>query len=196
MTDDDLRRAYTPIAGHVPDNRSDCPSPEALRATVEHRDSESERFIVLRHVTECAACQRDLSLLRTVHSAAADRRVPRLWTSIGLAAVLLVGTVIVIGRLRPREVVRGEPNVIATIGPSGEVPAARPITLIWHPLAGATSYSVEVIDDSARAIFVAATPETTLVVRPGALLPGGRYYWSVKAAGRKSTPLPLHLTPP
>lgn len=194
MTEDELRRAYAPIAGNVPADRSACPTPEVLQATIAHADTASDRLAVLRHVSECAACQSDIALLRTLHRAAAERRVRRWSGPIGLAAAAMIAAVLLIGRARPREEVRGEAGGLVAIGPAGDVPAAQPLTFVWHALANAKDYRVEVLDDSARVAFTAATSDTTLVAPSGVLAPGARYYWVVRAGARRSAPLVIRVT--
>ena len=77
MNDDALRRSY---ARHLADRgvsgRERCVPPEALLAVLERSGNDAARLATLDHVGACAACARDLDLLRAVYT----------MTSAGLAA--------------------------------------------------------------------------------------------------------------
>src|SRR5690349_20534737 len=64
MTDDAaLRHAYRElIAARAPNDRSDCPAPEALLAGVERTGDEAERLAVLDHGVRRAASRRGFDL--------------------------------------------------------------------------------------------------------------------------------------
>ena len=207
-TDDELRRAYAPIAAHEPTSRTDCPSPEELEAVVGGSGAESSRIRVLSHMTQCAACARDVALLRTAAVGAREiggagatvvpLRRPRSWLA-AAALLLAAGAGLwMVGpwRSAPDNVIRGAGEGIIAIAPAGEVAADSTLTFTWHALSGVHRYTVEVLSTDGGVLLSRSTPDTTLTVAGATLAAGQRYRWTVSAfdvngVRRRSAPMAI-----
>ena len=102
---------------------------------------------------------------------------------LALAASVVLAVGIGLGvRQKTADISRGGPGSIQLVAPSTEVPGGQPVGFVWHPLAGARRYRIEVLDDSDRAVFSAETPDTTLVLPASRLRAGAAYRWWVRDA--------------
>lgn len=185
MSDDRLRTAYAALlASREPRTRDGCVAPDALLALVQQHGDEDARLRTLDHAMSCAACGRDLALLRTVH-AARPRAITRI-AGFAVAASILVAAGVVL-TARPRhvepELLRGG-NDVSLISPRAGALETVPVRLIWHRVPLATSYDVTILDsDGARAVPRTTTDTTvTLTLGLGASLRVGvDYTWIVTA---------------
>jgi hypothetical protein len=201
MSDDQLAAIYTRIvAAREPTTRSACVSPEALRALVEQRGAEQERFRTLNHAMSCPACRRELDLLRAVRSlrpSVARRAAPYAMA----ASLLLVAGVAYFGRsarvAEPGDTMRSG-NEVVLVTPRGSVPDTPPLSLVWRSAAGATEYEVSVVAEDGTRVVETVTRDTTLVLAPGTPLRiNVEYAWTVTARGssgaRQSVPSRFRL---
>ncbi len=197
MNDDALRRSY---ARHLADRggsgRERCVPPEALLAVLERSGNDASRLATLDHVGACAACARDLDLLRAVFRAGAPTPAPkRAWMPSHLgrfaaaaALVLTVGGVTMLARGPRDAVMRGGATELRPIAPNASAPAPVPVVLSWHGLPSAVSYEVEILSFAGDSLFKATTSDTSLTVPPSvALAADEEYLWSVRARLRDAT---------
>ncbi|HXV85246.1 MAG TPA: hypothetical protein VD793_01035 [Gemmatimonadales bacterium] len=197
MNDQEIRQAYVRRLAAAP-RGTGCPSPEALLALVERTGTEEERLATLDHAMACAACRRDVDLLRSVTTVGAglSRTGVRAWLgtpALQLAAaavlVLAVGGVATL-LLRPEAgdtVWRGSAES-ALVSPEGPVPVSQGARLVWRRAQRAVRYEVEVLTAAGDSLFATATPDTVLTLPPEAsLLPGSDYVWSVRAVLENGT---------
>lgn len=185
--DDTLRAAYRAGGGgDAPDTAH--PTPEALAAAAEGRDSEDVRLITLSHVATCAQCRRDFDLLWATDRAGRQLMTARrrAWTAAALAVTLVAAAVIVVVVPGSRHV----PLVGRAVGadsaenpergtPGATSPIALIAPLVWHAVPGATRYDVEILDETGSPVFHTTTADTTVAIP--ALDAGRRYRWWVRA---------------
>jgi hypothetical protein len=186
MSDDALRRAYREglptLAG-----RSGCPAPEAIAALVSRNGDETERLAVLDHVMLCEACRRDFELLRATQNSMPEGAPNRARTLALAASVVLAlgaGTWMLRGGSgRPTvDSVRGGADGFALVSPAPGAETARPLFLRWHRVAGARSYTVELLAEDGTPVRIWSTQDTALVVADSIPLDRGRpYAWWVRA---------------
>lgn len=193
MSDERLRELYSaalvgrPAAGVHP-------APEALAALARRKGPEADRLATLDHVMSCADCRRDFDLLRTVERAGAEAGVGshgatrRSWVMpAALAASLLLAVGLGRELLRqPDDVTRGVTRgagagALALVQPGPDVPAGRPVTFAWRPVAGASRYELELLDGSGAVAASAATTDTSAAPPATRALPPGEYRWWVRA---------------
>ena len=193
MTDDaSLRLAYARlVASPRADARSACPSGEALLAVVERAGPEEARLATMEHVMQCAACQRDLDLLRAALVAATEAgaagagaatvrplgRRPRfpMRTFAAAAGIVVVVGVGAIVRIRgdgadapdtPRLRSAGRPQL--TLVPPVTT-ADGSVLLQWRSVPNTVQYRVDVFDAAGRSVTTATVPETTFTLGAAAL---------------------------
>jgi hypothetical protein len=192
--DEQLRAAYEPIlsasrSAHGPE----CPSPEALLAATRGEGPEPERLRVLDHALRCPACRPELALLHSVSSPKRDLRLVPVRASAwrrfvplaAAASVVLAVGLVTVDRWRQRageDAVRGGvagASGIALIAPASEhAMSAGPVTFVWHPVAGAIQYALEVDDVDGTVLFTAQGADTVQTV---ANLSAGERRWFVRA---------------
>lgn len=182
MTDDGaLQQAYEELlTARAPADRARCPSPEALLALVERQASEDARLTTLDHVMSCAACRRELDLLRVAVAAAnaagssgadstrsVQRGIPRIpLRPLALAA----GIVVVIGvGVVSRERYAPGTSVLRSGASTGAllVPVRQPdggVLLRWRAVDDAPRYRVEVFTSSGASVVELVVVDTSLVV--------------------------------
>ncbi len=189
MTEEELRQLYRRgLQDRALDARARCVSPEAIQALVERTGSEAERLRTLDHVMACPACVAEFELLRSVTSAAAQRRgwfgLPgRALAAAASVALLLAGGLVWHQyRRTENEVMRGEMEQLTLLWPAGPVLARGPVTLVWRPAVGARRYAVTLFDATGRVVLARRTTDTTFTL-PSTLphSPGGEYRWSARA---------------
>ncbi len=213
-TDDELRAWYqeavrmrAPAPGGA--ERRVCPEPSALLAVVERSGDEAARLATLDHSASCAACLRELELLRAIHVAESQtarahvfaRPALRGWTALAATVVVMVGGGLVVAR-----VMRDRGNAMVVRGGSSDVGvrlippvvsgAGTPAALAWHPVPGAVRYAVEVLEDGGAVAFRTESSDTTVTLP--ALPHGQTYQWWVRATladgSERRSPL-TELTP-
>jgi hypothetical protein len=200
MNDERLRERYRAALSRrrAPD-RAACPDPETLLAVVERRAPGPERIAVLDHAAACAACLPELELLRGLRRAAATEKegagegrsgpeagTPR-WVLALAASLLVLAGGAALGRLALQE--RAGPEVmrggaaqrVVAVSPADGATVTAPLPLVWRAAAGATGYTVEVLDTAGEEAHAAGTGDTVAVVPVGALRPGTEYLWRVRA---------------
>ncbi|MEO7997366.1 MAG: hypothetical protein ABI852_07970 [Gemmatimonadaceae bacterium] len=166
MSDDKLRAAFnTHVANNAPSDRSACPSPEQLQTLAESgQGSNSTNLKMLDHVFGCAYCRADFALLRAVHTGVqsaqqADGYSTRKPSLVGrfsapriaIAATLLLA--IGIGgesfRRSRAAVVRGDggdTTDVVVVSPAAASVIAPDAAFVWHKVAGAVTYEVQLLD--------------------------------------------------
>jgi hypothetical protein len=186
--DDKLRAAYRAGGGgNAPDTAH--PTPEALAAAAEGRDSEDVRLLTLGHVATCAQCRSDFDLLwatdRAGRQLMAGRR--RAWTvAAATIAVIAAAVVLVVlpGSHHVPSVGGGvAPDTAGSLerGAAGATPTITLIApLVWHAVPGATRYDVEILDDGGSPVFHSITADTTVAMP--ALDAGRHYRWWVRTS--------------
>ena len=203
--DERLRLAYrASLEDPAGASQRSHPEPEALVAVAERSGSEAVRLEVLDHVMSCSACSQELDLVRASLAAAAVPR-QRTWfrsPSVGLMAIaatlLLVAGVKLFftsgdletgSRLRGGSAVSTYPVRWLSTGAAG---------LAWHPVADASSYRLEVIDEAGAAVVDSTMRDTTFVLFDSARNRRG-LTWTVTATlgdGSSVSSLPIRLVPP
>ena len=194
-----LRAAYQRAvdARHEP-GRVACPAPDALLALVRREGSETTRLTTLDHAMSCAECRGELDLLRAIERAGSEgtrREVQRFrWRRVvplALAASVLLAIALGPGRDRLQRRLAGDVSraggsdeVVALLPTdAGAVPAGTPITFVWHGVAGARRYTVEVRTADGSVAFDAQTTDTSVTLAPPRALDAGDYRWWVSAYG-------------
>jgi hypothetical protein len=149
----------------------------------------------------CADCQRELELLRAIEKAGAEvagagartaQRPMLSWRIAGplaLAASLLLAVGLATRSGSPGErtdeITRGGDSRITLHSPRDiELTPGEERVVAWRPEGSATSYVVEVLDESGQAVLSNPTADTTFVFRDvSRLAPGREYRWWVRAVG-------------
>jgi hypothetical protein len=81
--------------------------------------------------------------------------------------------------------VRGGPDRIRNLYPcAGSASLVESTVLRFSASEGATSYRIEIEDESGRSVLDAETQSAALTVPAGVLRPGAHYYWSVRTVER------------
>jgi hypothetical protein len=198
--DERLRAAYgEALAGGRVVVGGAHPTPDELEGLVERRMPEAIRLALLDHVMACAACVREVELLRAVERGGVTlararpvRGNPRL-LALAASVLVVVGGGLLARRVlapsaREPEVVRGDSGGVTLVAPSGPVPAGVSVVLRWRPVTGAVRYEVEVLSERDEVVAGGSTVDT-LYTLPGVvrLTPGSRYQWWVRARLRDGT---------
>ena len=197
MNDEALRALYArATAARGDPARAACPAPEALLALVRREGAEEGRLRTLDHAMACADCRADFELLRAIESGrrreAGDAVRQLRWRRpLGVALAAIAAALLVVALL-PRagwwpildrvDEVRGSENEVVVVAPGDEaVLAGGAPTFVWHPVAGARRYRLEVFTaDGATRAAVGPITDTTATLPAGALAPGD-YRWTVSA---------------
>ena len=185
--DERLRLAYTSEVNARDSRARPHPTPEALLALAECAGAEGGRLETLDHVMACATCQRELDLIRASVSAA-DVPRPRTWfrppvfATMAIAAALVIAAGIKVfiassGDIESGRALRGG-AAVATY-PARWAPTG--VTLSWHPTADASSYRVELIDESGAALVDSIVRDTSIVVADSLARGRRGLSWSVTA---------------
>lgn len=192
MSDERLRELYAgalaggPLPGRV------HAAPEAIAALARREGPEDERLATLDHVMACPECKRDFDLLLAVERAGGQRGVAaRDWGGRGwrgalalAATVMLVVGVGLLVRSPAGDVTRGDDAAVVLLQPGPEALIRETVTFVWHPVAGARSYELEVLDAAGNVAATATTPDTTAAPETVRALPAGNYRWWVRASTR------------
>ncbi|HEY8257282.1 MAG TPA: hypothetical protein VIG08_06460 [Gemmatimonadales bacterium] len=210
----DTARFQQLYSGRVTRRAGDGPfhaAPEAILALIQREGSENERLLTLEHVMACADCHREYEWLRAVNEAgieaggerAAD--APRKWWTrtgpLALAAslVLAIGAALLMTK-RGNDLERGDTGDIELIAPAAAVAAGHPLVFVWHPLAGASRYVLEVQRRDGSVAYSDSTTDTIVSIpEPARVLPESEYRWWVRettdgAEPRSSALRPLRLS--
>lgn len=199
MTDERLRELYQhAVDARTSGPRAECPAPERILALVRREGDEQARLRTLDHVMSCGDCMRELELLRAIETtgtrsagpgAVTKRATAISWrraVPLALAASLVVAVGISLRQRttdgRSDDVARGSAASLVVHGGSDvTVRRADSLTIAWRPVAGASRYVVEILDDAGRAVFTQRGSDTLLVLRDlRALAPGREYRWWVR----------------
>jgi hypothetical protein len=183
MTDDaTLRDAYRELtAAREPRDRRACPAPEALLAVVERKGDDATRLATLDHVMSCAACRRDLDLLRTaavsaeqaagekpaLHvvrgSSSSARRFPLRSIAIAAGLVVAVGVGTLTWHPGTRQpLLRGDANTVVLLAPEQRPDGSA--LLRWHAVPGAAAYRVEVFAPTGRTVVADTVSDSSFVL--------------------------------
>ncbi len=196
MTDDALRRHYQ---GGLARRTNPTPSVtlEQLEALAGGRLREAEALNLLDQVMADEGLRAEYEVLRAVHVAgrAAAARRRRLQVGLGVAAGLLLAVtgVLSLRGVGPTGVgLRGTDSAVELQEPEEDAPTTLPVTLIWHPVEGATAYRIELVTDEGVVALMRSTSDTVLVLDEGDALASGTYRWWVEAripSGHARSPL-------
>ena len=207
MTESRLRELYEQaLAARGAGARERCVTPEAMLALVRREGSEDERLATLDHVMACAACSRELELLRAIEragaeSGAADAVTPaaereatadvvpirprarptwQRFVPLALAASLLlaigVGVLQRDGGPGVEDVVRGDVVGVTLLAPAAEVARGAPVTFAWRPVPDAVRYELELLDATGTVVYSATTGDTTAMMGDARRLEPGGEY--------------------
>ncbi len=183
MTDDGaLRDAYRELLdARAPRDRAACPSPETLLAVVERRGAETTRLATLDHVMSCAACRRDLDLLRTAAASAeqaaageapalrvvrggrATRHFPMRSLAVAAGLVVAVGVGLLSWHPGTRQpLLRGDEHMVVLLAPQSRPDGSA--LLRWRTVPGAAAYRVEVFAPNGRTVAADTVSDSTFVL--------------------------------
>jgi hypothetical protein len=189
VTEAQLKEAYQVHLARTRAHRASCPAPEAIQALARREGEEATRLATLDHVMSCGDCRAEFDLLRTVEEAgvragAGSAPGRRRWMMpAALAASLLVA--VGLGRRAlssSNDTVRsGETGRVELLAPGAEVTAGIPVTFAWRPVADASRYRLEVLNQAGDLAVEAETHDTTLTSESAARLTAGSYQWWVIA---------------
>jgi len=202
MTDDAaLRDAYRELmVAREPRDRRTCPTPEALLAVIERQGDEAARLATLDHVMSCAACHRDLDLLRAASVAAEQtsapatpalhvvrggrssaRRFPLRSLAVAAGLVVAVGVGMLTWHPGTRKpLLRGDEHTVVLLAP--EHHADGSMLLRWQTVPGAAAYRVEVFAPNGRTVVADTVSDSTFVLPASAGAAGGEQLrWMVTA---------------
>jgi hypothetical protein len=206
MSDIEIGRIYRAyVAGKIRASRRNCPPIKDVREAFEGKTRRAAKDRIVDHVSDCAYCAQEFEFIRAVRAREREldegiRGIARLrrpalmflsrplWNyAIGIAMIAIVLSGILLFRGNgPRDEWRnGSVAIPEARGPSGHIDTPSRLIFRWKPVAGATSYIVEIDDESLRLIW-----ESPPVMTSAALLPeplkesfsgDKKYYWSVTA---------------
>lgn len=182
MTEKNLGRLYREGMQRPGELPADAPDPALLLRVARGEASEAERLAVLDRVMQSDQLRREYDLFRAL--AAAQRRretvLPRLLAA--AAVVLIVGGTLVWRESHRPDPYRGGGAQLSIVAPLPDAEVGQPVTLVWHPVAGAHRYDIELLGEDGRVITKYSTADTVEVVLPTVGLVGGVFYsWSVTA---------------
>lgn len=188
MTDEtSLRDAYERlVADPRAEARAACPSGEALLTVVEREGTEVARLATMEHVMQCAACRRDLALLRGAVAAATEaaagrvqdatvrpitsrRRFPMRAIAAAAGIVFVVGVGAIV---RGRGDGRGETGTPRLRSPGRpQLTLVPPVTtadgsvlLQWRSVPNTVQYRVDVFDAAGRTVTTATVADTAFTL--------------------------------
>lgn len=187
MTDDTrLRQAYARLVAEPrAESRATCPSGERLLAVVEREGAEATRLETMEHVMQCAACRRDLELLRAAVAAATEaggmrpdaharpmggrRPFPMRTLAAAAGIVFVVGVGIIVRDRGDGRDEDGTPRFRSTGRP--QLTLVPPVTsadgsvlLQWRSVPHAVQYRVDVFDAGGRTVATATGKDTTFTL--------------------------------
>jgi hypothetical protein len=182
MNDRDLQRLYREGMQRPGERSSDAPDPALLLRVARGEATEAERLAVLDRVMQSDELRREYDLFRAL--AAAQRRretlLPRLLAA--AAVVVIFGGTLVWRETHRPDPYRGGGAPLSIIAPPADAEVAQPVTLVWHQVAGAHGYDIELLGEDGRVITKYSTADTVEVLLPEVgLAAGSAYSWSVTA---------------
>lgn len=184
MSEERLRDAYRGLIREPGPARDGCPSAESLEALVLRQGPETERMGTLDHVMSCAACRRELDLLRALEHT--EPRAMPLARPLALAAtvVLAIAAGLTWRAMRPpTDPLRGTEPLVQLVSPA-EGPLLLdpgPVEFVWRSVDGARGYTLEMMDAEDRVTVRREVGDTTVVLEREALMEGGALRWRVRA---------------
>lgn len=178
MSDEKLRAAYErQVAANAPVDRSKCPSTELLQEMAEMGQGGSdENLKTMDHIFGCMYCRADFALLRsvevgamragnTVLAAQSNRWFtgPRIAFAATLLLAIGIGTETV--RRRNNSTVRAgsEAADIIVVSPAANAVVTAAPPFVWHKVAGADSYEIQLLDTTGVVITSQVTSDTTYI---------------------------------
>ena len=206
LNDERLRLAYrASLEARADASQRAHPDPDALVAVAERSGNEAVRLEVLDHVMSCAACSRELDLVRASLAAAAMPRQRTWYRSPAIGLMAIAATLLLVAGVRlfftsgdietgPR--LRG--GAAVSTYPVRWLPAGA-AGLAWHPVIDAASYRLEVIDEAGGAVVDSTMRDTTFVLFDSAARNPRGLTWTVTATlgdGSTVSSLPIRLVPP
>ncbi|MBC7844836.1 MAG: hypothetical protein H7099_21215 [Gemmatimonadaceae bacterium] len=211
ISDDELRRAYADV--DVPTDRA--PTADEIRGLLDGDGDDATRLATLARLVSTPDGRRELDMLRALrdgfvgddtaehaprtltHDAKVDlefptriaRPLPKWIRPFGLAAALLIATLIGVERLVSRAttpVFRSGAVALALVAPADGARVSGALTFLWRGIAGAT-YELEVYSTDGREIVHTQTRDTVLLLPAGTS--AGDYRWWVTARLEDGTQL-------
>jgi hypothetical protein len=189
LTDQRLRKEYALLlGGRRAGAREECASLEAIDALVARQGPETERLATMDHVMACPPCRAEfeqLRALRAAHDRPAHTRRQLLMAAASVAVVIGAG---LLWRVRPHpalEVYRGGSEGVTVVSPIGATPPQGTLSFVWHSVAGAATYHLELVDADGGTVLLTASITDTVFALPDSvsLEPGRAYAWWVQANG-------------
>jgi len=211
LNDDELKSLYrTYVAGQKEDSRKDCPSMEKLLSFFEAHKRTRKKKRIVDHITRCSACAKEFEFMLEVQRYECRLALrlqetpseepsplpsgiitPLFWkfTSSVVGMVLVVVSLgIIFKELRREDLTRATRSGIELIQPKPGRPVTPPLIFKWQPTAMATTYILELYDDSLLPFWKSTETSATTIVLPddvtARLQPDQVYYWMVTAYGR------------
>lgn len=184
MSEARLRAAYRGLIREPGDARDACPSAEALDALVLRQGPEAERVGVLDHVMACAACRRELDLLRALQQAAPKERTLARPLALAATVVLAIAAGLTWNATRPAtDPLRGNAAPVQLVAPADELAVSGlvPVEFVWRPVTDAVSYTVEVVDGEDRVAIRQEARDTMLLLSRDQLGGDVAFRWRVRA---------------
>jgi hypothetical protein len=187
VSDEALRDVYARIMrDRDATGRAGAVSVEAMQALLERRGPEADRVKTLDSIMRDHDARADFEILRAAYEAAPARSaslpmpVPY---AIAAALVLMIGSGVWLRSRAPsRDVERGSSAALSVVSPAGSVPAGAPVRFVWHTLAGATAYVLQVVDADGGVSYMTTTPDTAVVLPDSVRLSAEKAYrWWVEA---------------
>jgi hypothetical protein len=192
--DTELRAAYGPRLRELRTTHGpECPSPDALLAAIQGEGAESVRLQILDTAMQCGACRRDLALLHAVSGGStraaqvAARRFgwQRFAPLAAAASILLLVGLFGVNQWRQRTqentMRAANTREVSLISPANASSHGEgSVTFVWHPVAGALRYTLEVDAADGSVLFSAATTDTILAAPLDNVIRGA-HRWMVRA---------------
>jgi len=183
MNDDELQRLYQEGMRRPEETPAAAPDPALLLRVARGEAPEAERLRVLDAVMQSDALRREYDTFRAL--ALAPQRRGVIWPRLLAAAAVLVvagGAVLWTRSAARDDTWRGEGGQVSPVSPHPDAAVSPPVTLVWHAVAGAHAYDVELLAEDGHLVARFETPDTMQIVPDSAgLLPGGAYRWAVTA---------------
>jgi len=183
MTDDELQRLYRQGMQRPGNADADAPDPALLLRVAKGEATEAERLAVLDRVMQSGELRGEYDLMRAL--ASAQQRRATLWPRLLAAAVVVLaigGSLIWRRASVQQDPWRGGGEHLPIVAPLPDALVAAPVTLAWHPAAGATAYDIELLGEDGKVVWQYSTADTVQAVPATVgLVAGPAYRWSVTA---------------
>jgi hypothetical protein len=206
MSDGEFRRIYRSyVAGKIRTSRRECPPIKDVREAFEGKTRRAAKDRIVDHVSDCAYCAQEFEFIRAVRARereldAGIRVIARLrsphalflsrplWNyAMGMAMIaVFISSAILFRGNRPQGKWRNRSVALPeALTPSGHIDTPPRLVFRWEPVIGATSYIVEIYDETLQLIWESPQVTTSAALLPkpikDAFTGDKNYYWSVSA---------------